>query len=72
MVYVLVNFNSTIAEDLERIYTLRDMGYDPYVMVYEKELLKRGHIIRKMQRWCNNKWIFRATERFEDYGKIKR
>lgn len=67
IVYVLVNFNSTIEEDLERIYTLRDIGYDPYVMIYEKAALKRGHIIRKMQRWCNCKWIFRKTERFEDY-----
>lgn len=67
IVYVLVNFNSTIEEDLERIYTLRDIGYDPYVMIYEKAALKRGHIIRKMQRWCNCKWIFHKTERFEDY-----
>lgn len=35
-VYVLVNFNSTLDEDLYRIYTLRDLGYTPYVMIYQK------------------------------------
>ena len=52
-VYVLTNYNSTHEEDLERIYTLRDMGYWPYVMVYDKNKLSRGHITRKLQRWCN-------------------
>lgn len=36
MVYCLTNFNSTMEENLYRIYTLRDMGYDPYVMIYDK------------------------------------
>src|SRR5699024_1155064 len=36
MVYCLTNFNSTMEENLYRIYTLRDLGYDPYVMVYDK------------------------------------
>lgn len=35
-VYVLTNFNSTHKQDLERVYRLRDIGYDPFVMVYEK------------------------------------
>lgn len=35
-VYVLTNYGSSHEQDLYRIYTLRDMGYDPYVMVYEK------------------------------------
>ena len=44
-VYVLTNYNSTHEEDLERIYTLRDMGYWPYVMVYDKnKLLSLIHI----------------------------
>lgn len=30
-VYVLTNYSSTIEEDLYRIYTLRDLGYSPYV-----------------------------------------
>ena len=33
-VYVLVNFNTTLEQDLHRIYTLREVGYWPYVMIY--------------------------------------
>ena len=35
-VYVLTNFGSTTEEDLHRIYTLRDLGYSPYVMIFNK------------------------------------
>lgn len=68
-VYVLVNFNSTMEENLHRIYTLRDLGYDPYVMIYDKANLPRKHELRRLQRWCNNRWIFKSCERFEDYGR---
>ena len=36
-VYVLTNFGSTHEQDLYRVYTLRDLGYDPYVMIYENQ-----------------------------------
>lgn len=65
VVYVLTNFNSTMDENLYRIYTLRDMGYDPYVMVYDKPNAPKE--IRVLQRWVNNKWFFWGTERFEDF-----
>ena len=68
-VYVLVNFNTTLEQDLERIYTLRDLGFWPYVMVYEKEKLPKGHVIRQLQRWVNMRACFESTLRFEDYGK---
>lgn len=67
MVYVLTNFNSTMDENLHRIYTLRDMGYDPYVMIYNKP--NAPHEIMELQRWCNNKIVFGACERFEDYSR---
>lgn len=70
-VYVLVNFNTTIEQDLDRIYKLRKLGYDPYVMVFEKEKLKKDHEIRKIQRWVNAKPIWRTCKRFEDYKKNK-
>lgn len=66
-VYVLTNFNTTQEQDLERIYKLRELDYDPYVMIYDKE--HAGKTARQMQRWVNNKFIFRACGRFEDYGK---
>lgn len=64
-VYVLTNFNTTHEQDLERVYTLRDMGYDPYVMIFDK--LNAPQETRHLQRWVNNKWVFHSCERFEDY-----
>ena len=65
LVYVLTNYNTTMDENLYRIYTLRDMGYEPFVMVYDKPNAPR-EIIR-LQRWCDNKRIFQKCPRFEDY-----
>lgn len=70
-VYVLTGFNTTTEEDLHRIYTLRDLGVSPYVMVYDKEHLPRGHILRKMQRWVNNKMIFNTVKDFKEYQNGK-
>lgn len=64
-VYVLVNFNTTLEQDLDRIYKLKELDYDPYVMIYEK--WKAPKEIRRLQRWVNNKFIFRSCEMFEDY-----
>lgn len=95
-VFVLTNFDTTHEQDLERIYTLRQLGYNPYVMIYNKDdfvvcdkngkpikmkpieqLAKRYtleqiiHFERcwNVQRWVNNRMIFRTCERFEDYKK---
>lgn len=65
VVYVLTNFNSTIEEDLYRIYTLRDLGYSPYVMIYQKENADKLH--RNLQRWCNSRWIFHSCKDFTNY-----
>lgn len=64
-VYVLTNFNTTMEENLYRVYTLQNMGYDPYVMVYDKPHAPRE--VRLLQRWCNNKRVFKTTARFEDF-----
>lgn len=69
MVYVLCNFDTTVEQDLERIYAIRDLGYDPYVMIYNKERLPRGHQLFSMARWCNSKFIFHTVDRFEDYSQ---
>nr|WP_308743220.1 hypothetical protein [uncultured Anaerocolumna sp.] len=66
-VYVLTNFNTTHEQDLERIYLLKELGYWPYVMIYEKEKLPRGHITRRLQRWVNMRAIFESIHRFDDY-----
>ena len=53
--------------DLYRIYWLRDNGYAPYVMIYEKYQLPKGHELIKLQRWVNNRFIFWKTNTFKEY-----
>ena len=70
-VYCLTNYDTTMEENLYRIYTLRDMGYDPYVMVYDKPHAPRE--IRLLQRWCNNRIIFKSVPNFYKYNpKMRR
>lgn len=64
-VYVLTNFNSTHEEDLDRVYTLRKLKFDPYIMIYNKWEAPRE--TRLLQRWCNNKLIYRAQPDFAKY-----
>ena len=66
-VYVLTNFDTTIEQDLERIYTLRDLGYNPYVMIYNKESTKGSDTVRLIQRWVNNRKIFNSIKWFSEY-----
>ena len=68
-VYCLTNFGSTMEENLYRIYTLREIGYNPYVMIFDKPSAPRE--IRLLQRWCNNRRLFRSCPRFEDYDPKK-
>lgn len=66
-VYVLVGFDTTMEQNLDRIYFLRSLNFTPYVMIYEKDLLPKGHELRKLQRWVNNKFVFWKCETFEEY-----
>jgi hypothetical protein len=67
-VYVLCNFNTKIEEDLERINAIRELGLNPFVMLYNKEQLPPRHILLRLQRWVNNKFIFNAVKDFYKYG----
>ncbi|MFT8313204.1 MAG: radical SAM protein [Clostridium sp.] len=64
-VYMLTNFDTTFEYDLYRIYKLKELGYDPYIMIYNK--WKAPQKIRYLQRWVNNKIIFMSCQKFEDY-----
>lgn len=66
-VYVLTGYDTTIEQDLERIYILRDMGYSPYVMIYDKYKKKKKDNLVRMQRWVNSRFAFAACRKFEDY-----
>ena len=65
IVYTLVNYDSTLEQDLERIYTLRDLGFWAYVMIYDKEHCKP--VYKDLQRWVNNRFVFGKIDRFEEY-----
>ena len=54
-------------EDLERVYSIRDLGMYPYIMIYNKSELPRGHELRKLQRYVNNKYIFQSCSSFKEY-----
>lgn len=71
IVFVLTNYDTTHEQDLERIYTLRDLGYNPYVMIYDKEHTQSTDKVRLLQRWVNNRRIFATVERFEEYSRKK-
>lgn len=64
-VYVLTNYDTTMEENLYRIYTLRKRGFDPYVMIWDKPNAPKE--IRALQRWCNNRRIFRQCPDFRDF-----
>lgn len=64
-VFVLTNFNSTFEQDLFRIYTLRQMNYWPFVMVFDREHADNKY--KRLQRWCNMRAVFMSVYTFEEY-----
>ena len=64
MVYILVNYDTTIEQDIYRIQLCRELNFAPYPMIYDKEHC--DPIYRKLQRWCNN-YIFWRCPTFEEY-----
>lgn len=64
--YVLTNYNSTFDQDLMRIQFFREIGIQPYVMIYRKDTAPKN--VRKLQRWCNP-FIFWQTPTFEEYKR---
>lgn len=64
-VYVLTNFGTTFDQDLERVIKLRELDYDPYVMIYDKPHAPKK--VKQLQRWVNNKRIWRTIGDFNEY-----
>lgn len=61
--YVLVGFNTSEGYDLHRLYRLRELGAESFVMPFDKS----DEYQRRLARWCNNKAIFKSCEDFRDY-----
>ena len=66
-VYVLTNYNTTFQDDYYRIRKIQEIGLTPDVRVYRKNSLPQRHILRDLQRWCNNKMIYRSVPDFFEY-----
>lgn len=66
IVYMLTNYDTTIEEDLYRVKKIREVGFSPDVRIYRKESLPKRHILKDLQRWCNNRMLYRSCE-FVDY-----
>ena len=63
-VYILVNYDTTLEQDMYRIQLCRELNISPYPMIYDKKHCQP--IYRKIQRWCNN-LIFWNCPTFEEY-----
>ena len=66
-VYVLTNYDTVFKEDWYRVEKLREIGLDPDIRVYRKNALPKRHILRDLQRWCNNRIIYRTQPDFWEY-----
>ena len=66
IVYILTNYDTTIQEDLYRVQKVRELGFAPDIRIYRKETLPRPHILRDLQRWSNNRFLYRSCD-FMDY-----
>lgn len=66
IVYILTNYDTTIEEDLYRVQKVRELGFAPDIRIYRKETLPRPHILRDLQRWSNNRFLYRSCD-FADY-----
>lgn len=65
--FVLVGFNSTIAQDLDRIRIIRSYGIDPFVMVYRSQTdgkMSPDRELRDLARWVNRR-IYKVCEFYE-------
>lgn len=64
-VYVLTNFNTTFEEDYYRVKIIQSIGLDPDIRIYRKNTAPQ--ITKDLQRWCNNRIIYRSQPDFMKY-----
>lgn len=64
-VYVLTNYDTTFDEDIYRVRKLQELGLSPDVRIYRKNTAPQ--ITKDLQRWCNNRFIYRSGVDFYDY-----
>lgn len=62
--YVLTNYDTTPHEDWYRVRKVQELGFRPYVMIYQKGT--QSQFLTDLQRWSNSPIIFNSTS-FPDY-----
>lgn len=60
--FVLIGFDSTPEQDLERVTILKNLGCMPFVMPYDKH----NDYQKRFARWVNSRWVFKTVE-WKDY-----
>ena len=63
-VYVLTNHGTTMEQNLYRVNTLIDLGYCPYIMIFDKPNAPKE--IKDLQRWCN-RFVYKSEPDFYKY-----
>lgn len=67
-VYILTNYDTTPQEDYYRVQKVKELGYSPYVMIYQKGT--HPQFLTDLARWANNMFLQRSTS-FDDYTPRK-
>lgn len=65
MFYVLVGYNTTFEQDMDRIMLLDSIGCLPFVMIYNH---KKTPNLRKLARWVNKRYY--KVVPYEKFGKM--
>ena len=65
-VYMLTNYDTSIAQDLYRVQKIKEVGFMPDVRIYRKASLPKTSILKDLQRWCNNRFLYQSCD-FMDY-----
>lgn len=70
--YVLVGFNSTKEQDLQRLSILKKLGILPFVQPFRDytNCRKPSQYEKDLARWANRAWLFKSMD-FKDYEPRK-
>jgi len=69
IVYILTNYNTTFDEDYYRVQKVIEAGYSPDIRVFNKGT--EDPLTAFLQRWANNRTIYRSVPDFFDYEPRK-
>lgn len=65
IVYMLTHFDTSIKDDIYRVKMISSVGCMPDVRIYRKNSLPKRHILRDLQRWCNNRFLYHSCKFFD-------